>query len=1157
MRGNKIGRAAGVRVRVRVGVGAGLTILFLLIACVSVALGQEVVLWPQPSEQDNPKIQRVLEGLIASYRAGLPLTGSSPQTQQAGMAISALRIEGDRVQVVIEAASEAANSKIIERISQLGGQVELTYEALIQAFVPIKALEDLASLEEVIFIRLPVLGQRSQVEGPMLSTAQGSVVSEGVAVIGAPQWQRAGFTGEGVKVGIIDIEFGTYQRLLGRELPPSDRVVARSFMPHGRMYNPELPEDEQVHGTAVAEVIYDIAPGATFYLGASETDVQFRQAVEWLIGQKPDVISTSVGWYSGCFQGDGIFEPLFRRARQNGITWSTSAGNEADSHWEGTFTDQNNNRRHEFARQDEDITVEVKLVEGEIRGERMPVAMLGFVLSWDATCTGASDDYDVVIFPSDDPSRRGAGDWLWSPGVPIKISGWVFGFPNLSVGDRKRFSVVIEKKRTGASPARFDLVMTFCMNCVSLEHVEPRGSVSIHEPAISPNTMAVGAVHHNPSRCPSWACPERPLLWYSSQGPTKDGRIKPDIAAPTHVSTVSYGRFVSMDRAWGFGGTSAATPHLAGAAALVIQALKAQGKTPSPQEVQAFLEGRAEDLGEPGKDNKYGSGQLFLGQPPIPPPRAPTGLQVTVQGPWAVLLNWQDNSDNEEGFKVERRLQTAQAYQEIKTLPANTTSFLDDRLSPETGYCWRVRAFNAGGNSDYSNEACATTPSENRPPTADAGPDQTVKTLEVVQLDGSRSSDPDGDLLSYSWRFIRMPTGSQATLSNPNIVNPTFIPDLVGEYLIELTVNDGRGGQAQDQVKITAQLASFTFEARMEQGVASLVELPSAIREKLPTRAHFEERPNTTRDGRTSDSLADAGLQLSPNTGSIFGSPTKSGSFQFLIEALIDSNPVVEIWALITIIPSVPVIAVSPQTLEFSAFLGGPNPEPKMLTITNAGGGTLEWEASFDVGWLKVSPERGTAPSTLTVSVDITGLSAATYAGRITITAPNATNSPLAVPVTLTISPPSLLTLKFTQLLFVGEGWERTLMSGCVSYKNASSGKVQVALAEGSFKEYMTPAGREVLACGELLYLESLGEPVPIEGLSAGSTTLVLKFSHIDWGDPARWERSTREGCQVHKNISSEPNRIRVTLADGSIKEFAIPSDQEVILCGDVVHIQA
>ena len=99
-----------------------------------------------------------------------------------------------------------------------------------------------------------------------------------------------------------------------------------------------------------------------------------------------------------------------------------------------------------------------------------------------------------------------------------------------------------------------------------------------------------------------------------------------------------------------------------------------------------------------------------------------------------------------------------------------------------------------------------------------------------------------------------------------------------------------------------------------------------------------------------------------------------------------------------------PTIGVSPSSFSFSATAGGSNPASQSLSITNTGGGTLNWSASSNASWLSVSPTSGTAPSTATVSANITGLAAGTYNGAITISATGATNTPVAVPVTLTVS---------------------------------------------------------------------------------------------------------------------------------------------------------
>jgi hypothetical protein len=72
-------------------------------------------------------------------------------------------------------------------------------------------------------------------------------------------------------------------------------------------------------------------------------------------------------------------------------------------------------------------------------------------------------------------------------------------------------------------------------------------------------------------------------------------------------------------------------------------------------------------------------------------------------------LIWQDNSTNENGFQIERKIGPNGTYVRIASVAANTTSYLDTNLANGTTYCYRVRAFNAFQTSGYTNDACTTT----------------------------------------------------------------------------------------------------------------------------------------------------------------------------------------------------------------------------------------------------------------------------------------------------------------------------------------------------------------------------------------------------------------------------------------------------------------
>lgn len=91
----------------------------------------------------------------------------------------------------------------------------------------------------------------------------------------------------------------------------------------------------------------------------------------------------------------------------------------------------------------------------------------------------------------------------------------------------------------------------------------------------------------------------------------------------------------------------------------------------------------------------------------------------------------------------------------------------------------------------------------NVPPEAHAGADQTVPINTIVQLDGHRSIDQNGNPLTYAWGFVQQPQNSTATLLNSNAFKPTFIADVAGEYVVQLIVNDGQASSDPATVTIS------------------------------------------------------------------------------------------------------------------------------------------------------------------------------------------------------------------------------------------------------------------------------------------------------------------------------------------------------------------
>jgi hypothetical protein len=136
------------------------------------------------------------------------------------------------------------------------------------------------------------------------------------------------------------------------------------------------------------------------------------------------------------------------------------------------------------------------------------------------------------------------------------------------------------------------------------------------------------------------------------------------------------------------------------------------------------------------------------------------------------------------------------------TLTSPTTvrpTFLADR----TGQYIVQLIVNDGVVSSTPARVTITTTPGNTAPVANAGPDQTVQLGATVTLNGSGSTDVDGNPLTYQWMFLSVPPGSTAQLRNPTTAMPTFVANIAGQYVIKLLVNDGTVTSLQDTVTIT------------------------------------------------------------------------------------------------------------------------------------------------------------------------------------------------------------------------------------------------------------------------------------------------------------------------------------------------------------------
>ena len=155
---------------------------------------------------------------------------------------------------------------------------------------------------EVPVSLLPRLSQRPGVQFVKVDELVRESGGPGATAHGAAPWDTAGYDGTGVRVGVIDSGFAGYSALIGAHLPRPDAVrcwTSALDVQHDNLADCEAASGSD-HGTAVAEMLFDVAPGATYYLAIIRNGSHAKDAVDWLVEQgrgcHQHVASPSLGW---------------------------------------------------------------------------------------------------------------------------------------------------------------------------------------------------------------------------------------------------------------------------------------------------------------------------------------------------------------------------------------------------------------------------------------------------------------------------------------------------------------------------------------------------------------------------------------------------------------------------------------------------------------------------------------------------------------------------------------------------------------------------------------------------------------------------------------------------------------------------------------------
>ena len=479
-----------------------------------------------------------------------------------------VRIRDDgKVQVYIEltAVGEAEQMMLTAR----GITVELANEELatVQAWIPLDRLEEVTQLPFVKKIKVP----------DYAIPRVGSKTTEGNAILRANELRARGFDGSGVRVGVISDGIGGLDASKASgDLPSNVKTV--TFPGTG------------AEGTAMLEIVHDLAPGGELGFCGPATSLEMVRCVQDLAtGFKADIIVDDLGFFAEPFFEDGPVAKAVAGVVANGVFYTSSAGNEAQEHYEANF----------IASPNPDPTLHLHnfgAAAGGATDDTMgyilpPGAGVVIFLQWNDPFGQSGNDYDLYLSNQNGTILAKSEETQTGNGNPFEA----LIFENTT---NQAMPVNILVNKFGGADRRLEFFAHSRAGGEILQYKVPGDSIFGH-PAI-PGVLAAAAISASDPG-------SNTIEPFSSLGPSTiffpalATRAKPDVTAIDGVSVTGAGGFPTT-----FFGTSAASPHVAGVAAL----LKSRASATSATEIANALINNAVDLGTPGKDTTFGAGRI-------------------------------------------------------------------------------------------------------------------------------------------------------------------------------------------------------------------------------------------------------------------------------------------------------------------------------------------------------------------------------------------------------------------------------------------------------------------------------------------------------------------------------------------------------------------